>query len=444
MNLLIASRASQLIFLLVLFAANLTVGYGQVEQIRIDRDRGHTILKAIKNDLVKSYYDGSYHGLDLDARFKAADDKINEVTSIDQIFGIIAQTLIELNDSHTFFLPPERADITEYGWQMRMIGNKCFVVAVQPGSDAEAKGLKEGDQIYAIDRFQPTRETLWKIQYVYNLLSPKGGMHLYVIRPSGDRVQFDVLAKITERKRVVDLTWGRVSPDAFDLIRESENHSRLNRQRYIQTSDTFVWKMPSFTLDESKVDDMADKFKNSKAVVFDLRGNGGGYESALLRLVGNLFDHDVKIGDMRRRKENKPVTAKARGKNPFAGKVIVLIDSDSGSAAELFARVVQLEKRGTVIGDQSAGAVMRSMVHGHQTGLDIVVPYAVSVTDADIVMVDGKSLEQNGVKPDELKLPTANDLAAKRDPVLAYALSLLNVTITPEEAGALFPIEWRK
>jgi hypothetical protein len=36
------------------------------------------------------------------------------------------------------------------------------------------------------------------------------------------------------------------------------------------------------------------------------------------------------------------------------------------------------------------------------------------------------------------------DLAAQRDPVLAYAASLLGMAITPEKAGAFFPIEWRK
>jgi len=434
-------RAVQLLLALLIFGGSLLVAVAQQELVQINRDRGHTILKAIKNDLVKGYYDPAYHGMDLEARFKTADDKISASTSIDQIFGIIAQTLIELDDSHTFFLPPERADITEYGWQMKMIGDNCYVAAVQPGSDAELKGLKEGDEIYAIDGFQPTRETLWKILYVYNFLSPRGGMHLYVIKPNGQKVHFDALAKVTERKKVVDLTQGS---DIWDLIRDSQNRSHLNRHRYIDRNGVFVWQMPSFSLEDSKVDEFADKFKDHKAVVFDLRGNPGGYEDALLRLVGNVFDHDVKIGDVKRRKETKPVIAKSRGKNSFAGQIIVLIDSNSGSAAELFARVIQLEKRGTIIGDRSAGAVMRSMIHGHHTGLDIIVPYAVSITDADIIMTDQKSLEHDGVKPDELKLPKAADLESKRDPVLAYALSSLGVKISEEEAGALFPVEWRK
>ena len=70
--------------------------------------------------------------------------------------------------------------------------------------------------------------------------------------------------------------------------------------------------------------------------------------------------------------------------------------------------------------------------------------YGASITDADIIMSDGKSLERVGVVPDETRLPTNRDLAAKHDPVLAYAASLVGVTIPPDKAGALFPIEWRK
>jgi C-terminal processing protease CtpA/Prc len=140
----------------------------------------------------------------------------------------------------------------------------------------------------------------------------------------------------------------------------------------------------------------------------------------------------------------EPIIAKKRGSDPFAGKVVVLIDSQSGSAAELFARVLQIEKRGTVIGDRSAGAVMRSIGHPHRLGTDTVIPFSIGITDADVIMIDGKSLERAGVTPDEIKLPTAMDMAAGRDPVLAYAISWLGGTITPEKAAALFPQEWRK
>jgi C-terminal processing protease CtpA/Prc len=412
---------------------------------RLDLDRSRVMLKAIKDDLKNNYYDPTYHGMDIEARFKTAEDKLKQAASLGQLFGIIAQVLTDLHDSHTFLIPPGRSSRTEYGWQMRFVGNKTFVVSVKPGSDAEAKGLRPGDEVVSVDDIALTRENIWIFQYLYRTLRPRPGMQVVALKPEGKEARLNVVAKVEQKKRVMDFTEEGGGSDIWDAIREDENESRLHRHRYIEIgADVLIWKMPAFDLEKNKVDDMVDKFRTRKGVILDLRGNGGGAEETLLRLIGGLFDHDVKVGDLKTRKEAKPLVAKTRGDRAFAGKLVVLIDSDSGSAAELLARVVQLEKRGTVIGDVSAGAVMRARHFDHQLGADIVVPYGVSITDADIIMADGKSLEHVGVTPDEIKLPTAADLAAQRDPVLAYAASLLGVTITPEKGGSFFPIEWRK
>src|SRR5437867_30632 len=159
---------------------------GKLPQAKsFDKERGRSMLDVIKSDLRKYYYDPAYHGLDIEARFKTADEKIKTATSLGQIFGIIAQAVMDLDDSHTFFLPPGRSYTTEYGWQMQMIGDKCFVTAVKPGSDAEAKGLKEGDEIWTINDFGPTRENFWKMEYYFNALRPQPGMKLVLKRPDG-------------------------------------------------------------------------------------------------------------------------------------------------------------------------------------------------------------------------------------------------------------------
>lgn len=419
---------------------SLTYAYGQKAPTDQDRDRAHVMLQAIKGDLKKNYYDPTFHGMDLDARFRTADENLKKATSLAQLFGVIAQALDDLNDSHTFFLPPGRYYRTEYGWQMQIVGDKCYVVAVKPGSDAEAKGLKPGDQVYSIDGIAPVKENIWKIQYLYHALRPRPGMRVVLIKPDGSNQQLDVAAKIQQGKREQDLVSN--PNDIANMIRSAE--SRLQVSRYAEEGkDLFIWKMPDFEVEPEDVAKFVNKFQKHKAVILDLRGNPGGYEETLLRLLGHFFDHDIRLGDLQRRKEKKPLIARTHSE-AFAGKLVVLIDSGSGSAAELFARVIQLEKRGTIVGDVSSGAVMRSILYDHQVGLDVIVPYAVSVTDADIVMTDGKSLEHVGVIPDEIKLPAAADLAAGRDPVLAYAASLVGVTLTPEKAGALFPIEWKK
>jgi carboxyl-terminal processing protease len=219
----------------------------------------------------------------------------------------------------------------------------------------------------------------------------------------------------------------------------------FDRQRYYDIGDDLlIWKMPNFEIEENQVDEVMSKVRKHKALILDLRGNPGGYSLTLQRLAGYFFDHDVKIAELKGRKEMKPLQAKTRGDKTFNGQLVVLVDSRSASAAEIFSRLMQLEKRGIVIGDRTAGAVMQSLAFPHESGTDVVALWGVSITNADVIMSDSKSLEKVGVNPDELLLPTAADLAAGRDPVLARAAQLVGAKLDPAKAGGLFPIEWRK
>ncbi len=103
--------------------------------------------------------------------------------------------------------------------------------------------------------------------------------------------------------------------------------------------------------------------------------------------------------------------------------------------------MVQLEKRGSVLGDHSSGAVMESRPYQHEI-VGTGIYYGAFITHTDLIMTDGKSLEHVGVTPDEVMLPTADDLAQGRDPVLAHAVDTLGGKISPEAAGKLFPYEW--
>jgi carboxyl-terminal processing protease len=205
--------------------------------------------------------------------------------------------------------------------------------------------------------------------------------------------------------------------------------------------DLLVARIPTFVVKDEKVDEMMKKARNHKALVLDLRGNHGGLADLLTRLVGYFFDRDVKLGEVKRRKETKPEKAGSRGPGRvFKGPLVVLIDSESASASEIFARVIQIEKRGTVLGDRSAGAVMESQFHPHLGAGYRPFFFGASITVADLMMSDGRSLERVGVVPDERMLPSAADLAGRRDPVLSRAAEILGGKLDPGEAGTLFPI----
>jgi len=407
-----------------------------------DRQRGQIMLDRIKDELKKNYYDPNFRGMNLDARFQTASNKIKEAESVGQVFGIIAQVLIELDDTHTFFLPPGRVTDTDYGWTMMMVGDRCYVTSVDEGSDAEAKGVKPGDEVLQVGGWSAERKTLWKIQYLYNTLRPQPGLHVVLRSPNSPVREIDILAKQKQGRQVLDLTDYNVY---IDMVRKSQRTERLRRDRYMSFSDQLlIWKMNEFDLTDEQVDDAMSRAKKHKTLILDLRGNSGGWVTTINRLISNLFDRDVKIGDTKSRKETKTEIAKSRGDKAFDGKLIILVDSRSASASEVLARTVQLEKRGVVIGDRTAGAVMTSRMYGGQVGIDVVVFFGVSVTVSDLIMSDGNSLEHLGVIPDELKLPTAEDMAAGRDVVLAHAASLSGVTLDPIEAGKFFPVEIKK
>jgi C-terminal processing protease CtpA/Prc len=356
------------------------------------------------------------------------------------MMAIIAQVLLDFDDSHLFFIPPGRANPSDYGWEMQAVGDQVYVSAVKPNSDAEAKGLNEGDLVVSVGGYEPTRDSLWKIEYLFKGLSPKLTIHLVVKSPDGKQRELDVMAKVKTGRTVTDLT-GRDNGD-YDRKLEAQDH--YNRSRSVAVGeDLFVWKLPTFAVEESAIDAMVGRAKKYKAIILDLRGNGGGYVTTCERLAGTFFDKEVIMAEPKGRKKMKPMKSQHVG-NAYAGKLIVLIDSGSASASEIFARVIQIEKRGTVIGDRSAGAVMEALQYPHELGLDTVIPYGVSVTEADMIMADGKSLEKTGVSPDELLLPSPADMLAKRDPVMVRAAALAGVQLAPEKAGSLFPIEWRK
>jgi C-terminal processing protease CtpA/Prc len=406
----------------------------------LDRGRAEDMLRAVYETVKKHYYDPKFHGVDIDARFKEYDNRIKQAQNLEAAFTDIAAYLSALHDSHTFFQPPSLTFRFDYGFRMQMIGDQAFVTEVRPDSDATEK-LHSGDQILSLGRFQVNRGDYPDLEYFLRQLWPQPQLRLVVRSPEGNARDEIVRTKFIQEKQLMDLSVP-FSPDMWHLIRQIEGQDHLTRDRWVDIGDTMIWKMPEFFMSDAEMDDMMARARKHSALILDLRGNPGGSTKVLENLIGFFFDHEVTIATRQTRKEEKPWEAKTKGKKAFNGKLFVLIDSLSASAAELFAKTIQLEHRGVIIGDRSQGAVMESQFYPLQMGQGTLVFYGVAVAHADLIMPDGKSLEHVGVTPDVVVLPTNTDLALGRDPALSRAATLAGEKLDPEAAGKLFPFEW--
>src|SRR5437879_4263190 len=101
-----------------------------------EREVAYSLLNFVKDNLTKKYYDPTFHGESIDTTFSAAKEMIKNAHSDGQMLGIIAQSLMSLDDSHTFLIPPRLNAHVDYGFRIRIIGENAYVIYVKPQSDA--------------------------------------------------------------------------------------------------------------------------------------------------------------------------------------------------------------------------------------------------------------------------------------------------------------------
>jgi C-terminal processing protease CtpA/Prc len=264
----------------------------------LERGRALAMLQVISGDVRKHYSDPKFHGVDFDSKVADARQQIEKATSFNMAMSHIAAALDNLNDSHTFLIPPQHAYRHDYGLQYQIIGNHCFVTQVRPKSDADTKGVKPGDEILTINGFDVNRGNFWKVRYVFSVLRPQAGLRLGLQDLSGAQRQVDVLAKIQEEKRVRDLTAESGGADFWDLVRKDESEEHLMRARYKEVGDQLmILKVPEFFFSVGEVEGMISKARKNPNLIIDLRGNPGGSIDTLKYLVGGMFGKEVKIAD---------------------------------------------------------------------------------------------------------------------------------------------------
>jgi C-terminal processing protease CtpA/Prc len=405
------------------------------QSIAVDRQRGEQMLDQIREDLVEHYYDPTFHGIDLDDLIERARQRINTAQSIGEIFGLLAGVCLDLHDSHSLFVPPERVQDVRYGWGWRYVGDQALIDWVDDDSDARGKGLRVGDTVLEVSGYALTRANERTVLYLLSSLRPQPQLHITTER-DGTRRTLTVDARIRKRRPRLDIAdqWDRRVAD-MQAAKAMARRPKPNQAWLAE--GVLYWRLPDFfDPPTAAIRSQADKLWRSRRVILDLRDNPGGNDTVLLEVAGLFAPKGTPVLSVHTR-EGRANLAATAAREPYPGAVIVLVDSRSASMAEVLARFLQ-QRGARVIGDVTSGAVTGGRMFKHAAGeADIRVFYAVIVTISDMLMVDGSRLEGVGVQPDIASLPTPDDLERGADPVLAKAAALLGVTIDPPRAGRL-------
>jgi carboxyl-terminal processing protease len=157
-----------------------------------------------------------------------------------------------------------------------------------------------------------------------------------------------------------------------------------------------------------------------RALVLDLRGNGGGYGDEATA-VASLFIERGPIFTTRER-SGRLTVSRASGHAAWAGKPLaVLVDGDTASAAEIVAGAVQDAGAGTLVGARTFGKGVVQSIFPLPDGS------ALKVTTARYTTPKGRDIDRIGIAPD---VPVAEPPGSRlgdpqADPQLAAALAAL-------------------
>ena len=401
---------------------------GQAKSVGFERSRRKMILKEVSREVEKNFYDADLHGHDWKALTAHAKKLIEKSNSIGEMDAAIFSLLNQLQDSHTFYIPPIRAGTPVFGFEAKAYGDEVYIYEVREGAAAAAASLEPGDRILEINGFQVDRGNFDLLMILLRVLRPVIEMEIVYSRGNDAPRTLRLRAEVKNRPIITDLT---NLHNIYQLIREAESKKAVYRYNKMEGGIGYLY-LPSFTGGQRFIRSLVNEVKNSRAMIVDLRGNPGGAVS-VLEFFASFFESDSTIiADIVQRQKTKQIKAKSRKPN-FPGPLFILVDSQSASAAEAFAYHFQHTGRGVVIGDHSSGRLTAANIYSKQIGTDTIALFAVQVATARVVFPDGADLEGKGVTPDHLCKPTAADLRAGRDPCLGLAITLAHKALEPAE-----------
>lgn len=346
--------------------------------------------------------------------------QIDSATTEESFAAAINAALAEFKQSHLQLITPELNNARRSGSRQGIgivgeLNDKGILLRdVITGSPAERAGMRPGETIVAINGEKPKSMTA---------LSGAVGTEFELTLQSKDGK--------TRRVKVKREVFSTKQPESLKWIRPNE---------------VAVLRIPSFdTYSAKRVGElMADGIK-AKVLIVDLRNNPGGYVFNMLHAAGHLMPEGQSLGTMAYRygvekfvKETgkqatdlkaysewtqdklRPLKPSGESK-PFAGKIIVLTNGGTGSAAEILGQGLLEGAGAMVLGSKSAGQVLAAMITPMSSDFAMIVPIQ------DYISNKGVRLEGSGVQPNMVVID--QDPSDEVDAVLEAAITQANLAL---------------
>ena len=320
-------------------------------------------------------------------------DKIDENALKD---GAVQGYVEALGDEYTEYIPSsEMQSYTEtitgsfYGIGIYMVADeeagRVVVYYPIPETPAERAGIKPGDKIIKVDGVEYTNKDLSNIsKYIKGEAGTKVNL---IIERNNEQLSFDI-----ERAKI------NTNPITIEML---EN-------------DIGYLKLPSFDTDVSK--NFKQKYqelqeKGAKSLIIDLRNNGGGIVDEATEIADFILDKDNTIISTVDNKGNKKVTT-SKNEPIVNTKIVILVNENTASAAEILACSLQDNNKATIIGTKTYGKGVIQTIFSLSDGSGL------KITTAEYYTPKGETIHKVGITPNiEVKIPedVKNPYSLSRD-----------------------------
>jgi C-terminal processing protease CtpA/Prc len=366
------------------------------------RERQQT-LAALRLVMAENFLDPGFGGVTLPALLD--ESRLALLTAPDaETFHLLLDRLLQrAGTGHLALIRPGQDLYRRETGRTRLVGatarrldsGHVFVDDVFEGGPAARAGLLFGDE-----------------------LLPEGGHEAQLDPLPADRTSLTLWVR---RARDAELFHLTLQPELGDTLEALAAASRSSL-RLQEEGTCHVGVLHLRTLaDDPLMQELLTgaQFDAADGLVLDLRGNRGGD----VRLAGELFDLLTRQPTLRLSYRDRRFPFPATSWNR---PLVVLVNEETRSAAEIFAAAVQARRLGPVIGMPTPGEVLGSRLFELPDGSRLLVPVS------SVTLLDGTPLQGRGIRPDE-QVDRPLLYAAGADPQMERAIeSLRSVMACPE------------